>query len=272
VGTAALDPLNGLPLNWTATREPRREGVFKLLATSTGVWWGSDSCCIAGERHERLAHLPVAGGVVVPPPSQFDLPSDLWSADWSLLSVNELEHRSFTGSSFGSQSSLGTGGIDWSQTRGAFVTNGRLYYGRSDGTFRVRSFDGSSLGSESTIDLHGLNSSHFPLANVTGMFLDQGRLYYTVSGDSRLFYRYFSPSWDMTGAQTFTVNSSGEFDWGSVSGMTMVDGNIYAGRTNGNLDRITFSNRAPVGGSRTVISGPGIDGRNWRSRNLFIFP
>jgi len=271
VGTAALDPLNGLPLNWTATREPRREGVFKLYSTADGVWWGSDSCCIAGERHERLALLPVAGGTVVPPPSVFHLPDDLWNSAFSAGPVTALDHRSYNGASFGSNSSLNTPAIDWSQTRGAFVTNGRLYYGRSDGTFRVRSFDGSSLGAESTIDLHGLNSSHFPLANVTGMFLDQGRLYYTLSGNSSLFYRYFSPSWDMTGAQTFTVNSSAEFDWGSVSGMTMVDGNIYVGRVNGNLDRIGFSNRLPVGGSRTTVSGPGIDGRNWRSRGLFVF-
>ena len=271
VGTAALDPLNGLPLNWTATREPRREGVFKLLATSTGVWWGSDSCCIAGERHERLAHLPVAGGTVVPPPSVFHLPDELWNSAFSAGSVTALDHRSYSGSTFGSTSSLNTPAVDWSATRGAFVTNGRLYYGRSDGTFRVRSFDGSSLGAESTIDLHGLNSSHFPLANVTGMFLDQGRLYYTVAGNSNLFYRYFSPSWDMTGAQTFTVNGSAEFDWGTVAGMTMVDGNIYVGRANGNLDRIGFSNRLPVGGSRTTVSGPGIDGQNWRSRGLFVF-
>ena len=270
VGTAALDPLNGLPLNWTATREPRREGVFKLLATSTGVWWGSDSCCIAGERHERLAHLPVAGGTVVPPPSVFHLPDELWNSAFSAGSVTALDHRSYSGSTFGSTSSLNTPAVDWSVTRGAFVTNGRLYYGRSDGTFRVRCFNGSSLGAESTIDLHGLNNSHFPLANVTGMFLDQGRLYYTVAGNSNLFYRYFSPSWDMTGAQTFTVNGSAEFDWGTVAGMTMVDGNIYVGRANGNLDRIGFSNRLPVGGSRTTVSGPGIDGRNWRSRGLFV--
>ena len=78
VGTAALDPLNGLPLAWTATREPRREGVFKLLATSGGVWFGSDSCCISGERHERLAWMPIAGGTPVPAASVFHLPNELW--------------------------------------------------------------------------------------------------------------------------------------------------------------------------------------------------
>ena len=272
VGTAALDPLNGLPLAWKATREPRREGVFKLYSTPDGVWFGSDSCCIAGERHERLALMP-AGGALVPAPSVFHLPSEIWSMRYSTSSVNQIDHRSYSGgSTFGSTSSLTTAGIDWSQARGAFVTNGRLYHGRSDGTLQVRSFNSSSVGAASTVDLHGLTNTHFPLANVTGMFLHSGRLYYTVSGDSRLFYRYFSPSNDMVGAQTFTAStSSGGFDWGSAAGMTMVDRNIYVGRINGNLDRIGFSAGAPVLGSRTTISGPASDGRNWRSRALFIY-
>ena len=47
-------------------------------ATSGGVWFGSDSCCISGERHERLAWLPIAGGTAVPAPSVFHLPNELW--------------------------------------------------------------------------------------------------------------------------------------------------------------------------------------------------
>jgi len=33
----------------------------------------------------------------------------------------------------------------------------------------------------------------FPLSKVTGMFYDRGRLYYTVEGDRKLYYRYFLP-------------------------------------------------------------------------------
>ena len=75
-GIAALDPLNGLPLDWHPRRDPRREGVFKFLATGTGLYFGSDSCCIGGERHERLAFFPLAGGATIPAPTAVTLPYD----------------------------------------------------------------------------------------------------------------------------------------------------------------------------------------------------
>ena len=450
VGTAALDPLNGLPLAWTATREPRREGVFKLLATSGGVWFGSDSCCISGERHERLAWLPIAGGTAVPAPSVFHLPNELWklpvngcsSVDASILyrvnaaggsipsldcgmdwqaddqttnplrntgsnvatyapigsvdgtvpattpstifsserwdpntapemswnfpapaghnlqvrlyfgnqctctsavgqrrfsvaidgtprltnydivadvgnqrgtmkqfqitsdgTVNidfthvtenplingieivdldvpagpapggatQLEHRAFDGTTAGGLTTLSTPTIDWGQARGAFVTNGSLYTGWSDGKLYERSFNGTSVGPATAVDLHGLTSTHFPLSNVTGMFLDNGRLYYTVSGSSTLFYRYFTPSSDMVGAETFTASTSADgYSWNTAVGLTVADGQLFVARSNGSLDRIAFSAGKPTG-AITTVSGPGLDGINWKGRGLFLF-
>ena len=51
----------------------------------------------------------------------------------------------------------------------------------------------------------------FAIASLTGMFYDPAthRLYYTVSGDARLYYRYFTPESEMVGAQTFTADAGG---------------------------------------------------------------
>ncbi len=41
-GVEALDPVNGLPLSWDPGRE-RGRGIFDMVATSDGLWIGSDT-------------------------------------------------------------------------------------------------------------------------------------------------------------------------------------------------------------------------------------
>ena len=128
-----------------------------------------------------------------------------------------------------------------------------------------------TVGPATAVDLHGLTSTHFPLSNVTGMFLDNGRLYYTVSGSSSLFYRYFTPSSDMVGAETFTASTSADgYSWNTAVGLTVADGQLFVARSNGSLDRIAFSAGKPTG-AITTVSGPGLDGINWKGRGLFLF-
>jgi hypothetical protein len=187
--------------------------------------------------------------------------------------IDFLAHRSFDGTTPGTATSLNTPGVDWSHARGAFVTNGTLFTGWDDGQFTARPFDGASVGTATAVDLHGLTSSYWPVANLTGMFFTNGRIYYTVSGDSRLYDRYFTPESQIVGAETFTASGvSDGLNWSQVDGMTMAQGKIYFSRTNGNLYRMNFANGVPTPGTETLLSGPGTgDGKDWRSHGMFVF-
>ena len=92
----------------------------------------------------------------------------------------------------------------------------------NNGTFTVRTFNGTTMGQPSTINLNGLQTAPpttfvipgtttpIPsfathLANMTGLFFDNGRIYYTVSGNPPPLYRYFTPQSQVVGANLFVA-------------------------------------------------------------------
>jgi hypothetical protein len=262
-GIAALDPRNGLPLLWNPGRD-RGVGVFALVSTPEGLWIGSDTDRIGRyEYHGKLALMPVAGGSAVPEPRVGAVPGDLYR----LGLTGVMDHRAYDGTAFGAPAPVP--GVDWTQARGAFMVSGRLYTGWSDNNLYVRDFDGTTAGPAMALNLAGVNTStNFPVNRVTGMFFEpaSGRLYYTLSGDARLLYRYFTPESGVVGAETFTASTTG---WSSVSGMTLASGKLYFATSNGNLSAVDFAGGVPSG-SATVISGPAVDGQSWQSRGLFV--
>jgi hypothetical protein len=167
------------------------------------------------------------------------------------------------------------------------VLNGSLYYALSDGRLYSRTFDGTNVGPQVAIDLHGLEvqppamflipgtTTRVPafttqLTNATGMFTDQGRLYYTVRNDPRLYYRYFSLESRVVGANLFVASTSPAVNWAQVSGMTLAGGQLYLGSTTGDLSRIAFAN-GMVSGAASVVGGPTVDGYTWNTRGMFLF-
>ena len=163
--------------------------------------------------------------------------------------------------------------IDWSLVRGAFLVNGTLYYGLGDGGLYARTFNTTTgaVGTQRTINLYDDPDTGeripFAISNLTGMFYDTTlhRLYYTLFGDSQLYYRYFTPQSEVVGALTFVADSGG-VDFSQVSGMTLAGGMIlYGSSGDGSLSTVPFSGGA-VTGSPTVVSSDG----SWAYRAIFV--
>ncbi len=188
-------------------------------------------------------------------------------------SVGRLLRRNLdaTGAATGGATTANTA-IDWSLVRGAFLLNGTLYYGLGDGGFYARTFNKATgvVGAQRAINLYDDPDTGeripFAIANLTGMFYDTAthRIYYTLSGDSRLFYRYFTPESEVVGAQEFVANSS--VDLSTVAGMTLAGGSVlYGSSADGALRSVSFSGGA-ITGSSTVTSNDG----TWRYRAIFV--
>jgi hypothetical protein len=287
-GIAVLDPLTGLPFSWNPGHE-RGVGIFALPSTPDGLWAGSDTDHTGGEFHQKLTFYPVQGGVAPPPTVTYPLPGGLYNMDQS---TGALNRRSYDLSTFGSMTSVP--GVNWGTARGAFAVNGRLYYGQSDGWLYARPFDGTSFGSQSQVNLYGLEvqpSSSFTipgtttrvpaftsdLAAMTGMFYDQGRIYYTVakSGTSqtttnnKLYYRYFNPESNIVGANLFVASSyptDGAVSWGNIRGMTLASGKLIYALTDGRLYSIDWNGTSPTGSPTQISSAT-----TWQSRGMFVF-
>ncbi|MDN3352514.1 PKD domain-containing protein [Actinomadura sp. DC4] len=266
-GIAALDPASGMPFQWNPGRT-RGVGVFDLLATQQGLWMASDTDETGGETHQKIALFPTSGGETLPAQYTGTLPGDVYSG--GTATVNQLQHRSFDGTTAGSVTSDGTGGIDWRTIRGAFMINDRLYTGTSDGSLNRRTFDGSTFGSPSVVNgadaLVSETDWHNQVKSIKGMFYANGRIYYT-RGTSALYYRGFNPESDVVGAlETSATGNLPGVDWSTVGGMFTAGGKLYYVSTaDGKLRSLDFTGGVPSGTPAVVDSG------DWRGQGVFLY-
>jgi len=253
-GLAALDPVNGLPFSWN----PRRSvagGSFRgaFLATSQGLWHGTDTLTVANEQHPRLSFFPLAGGTTIPPSNTGTLPGTLFSLPPP--STTGLIRRTFNGTTAGPPSVLATPGVDWTTTRGAFMIRGTLYTGSQTGTLSAKSFNGTTLGPATVLNPYVANPGPV-FSNVTGVFFSGGSIYYTIAGDATMHSRYFTPQSGVIGAVQFNVPSNG-FNWSQARSLTMASGRLYWATPDGRLHSATFTGTAPQAGTDGVVSGAG---------------
>ena len=112
-------------------------------------------------------------------------------------------------------------------------------------------------------------SFYSELPFVTSMFYDgNGRLYYTMSLSSSLYWRAFSPD---SGA-VHNIRNTAVGSLPDAGGAFLSGGNVYySSRSTGNLNRVGWVNGG-VSGAPTVVSGPLAGGVDWRARALFLGP
>ena len=134
----------------------------------------------------------------------------------------------------------------------------------------------TTFGAAGNVNLYGDSAFAGELPNVTGMTYDKatGRMYYTLAGQSSLYYRYFTPQSQIVGGQRFTAtgNAAG-INWSQTSGLFLNGSTLYVGSSQtGNLAAVTWNSATgTVSGAATNVSGPGLDGQDWRARGTFVF-
>lgn len=295
-GIAALDPASGVPLSWNPGRNPRGAGAYALFASATGLYVGSDTDWIGNYKykHQKIAYFPLAGGQTLASTATAQLPSNLYEAGplnaSGNTSVNDLAYRAVSGSKIGPLTNVTNTGVLWDSTRGAFMAGDTIFYGDASNNFYRASFDGSQVSIPTLIDPYndpvwsnvqtgsgqtyrGTKSGYYTeIPNVTGDFYSQGRLYYSQVGKSSLYYRLFSPDSGTVGAQEFTAQTVNGANFSDIAGMVLSGSTLYyADRALGNLHTMSFANATANGSTDTVISGPGLDGNDWRARGLFLY-
>ena len=255
---AALDPQTGMPLSWNPGVTRGTMVVPALLATASGLYVGSDSDTNFGTGHDKLAFFPVTGGTTVPAVQNTALPQDVFLAG----SDGSLSQRAFNGAAFNAGAAVPSPGtVPWASITGAFMLNGKVYYGTNDGVLHQAAFDGTTVGAPTTV------TTWWNFAGVTSFTAGNGRMYY-VTGDGNLYYRWFSQESTVISSQVITAASSGYADAGE---MFVAGGNLYfAHKTDHKLYRVSLTADGLPTGPAVAVSGPGIDQLVWSGPAAFL--
>ena len=271
-GYGALNPINGMPMAWNPSRRGAPAGtvswgpvVFELFRGKAGLYAGFDSDGLGREYHGRMGMFPLAGGRTV---AAVNAPSATSGYLYLGGTAGRLTKVSFNGATLGTP--VATNQPNVVAPGAAFVVGNRLYFARTDRTAGTNGQLLVSTFNRGTAGVPWLGSGFnawFAASNLTGAFYLDGRMYYTVSGDNRLFVRYLEPDGSVIGCTAFVVPTQG-VSWGSVRGMTYAAGKIVYGSTGGGLRSVSFDGTS-VDGATSVALAAATTTAKWSSPTLF---
>ncbi|WP_203785576.1 delta-60 repeat domain-containing protein [Paractinoplanes rishiriensis] len=268
LGVAAADPNNGLPINWNPRRSGAPAGTTAWGSAVPVIWRGSDGIYIGqnsdglgNEYHGRFAMFPMSGGRTIPvvrPPAE---PSGyLYSGG----TAGELTRTAIADGALGAATV--TAQPNFTGTGVATRAGDKLYWDVA-GEFGISSVAGNgAIGAP----WHVGYNDWFSTSVLTGAFYLNGRLYYTRSTGSGLYYRYFEPDGYIVGATEFSLPTTG-MTWSAVRGMTWVNGALVYGSADGALRTVPFDATAAAGVAVDGANVAQLDaGPSWTSRTLFF--
>ena len=167
-------------------------------------------------------------------------------------------------------------GIAWDSVRGAFILGDTLFYGKTDGYLYKRTFTKTTTGDEVKIDPYNdpawadapdgvggtergkVPSLYGQLSGVTGMFAYADKIYFTRSGDSHLYWRWFNADSGIVGS--FVNTADGGRSWTDTGGLFRDGATLYiVSKANGRLQKMSFVNGVPSGA--VTRSTPATSGR-----------
>ncbi|WP_235737784.1 hypothetical protein [Nocardioides alcanivorans] len=192
--------------------------MFDLLATDEGLWVGSDTDRINWQLKGRIARMRPVGRVLATS-SGAPLPGTLIGTG--------LRREAATGALGETGPGPALDGI-----RAAFSLDGELFHVAADPVLLRSSFDGDTLGPAQAANasdaLVPLAQWRDELRRITGLVYDRGRVYYTLTGDNRLWSRGFSPAGGVVGAERVAVDTGGAgAPYASMRGMYLAGDRLH---------------------------------------------
>ena len=287
-GFSAHDPRNGMAFTWNPVRQPRGKGVLAMMSTATGFYFGSDTDRINGQTRQKLAFMPLAGGVTQAPENPYTLPGNFYTVGQS-GSPDALLRRSFNGSTFGAadrprhrleRRPRGVRperpALHGSVERDAHRPHLQRHHGgqrQHDQPVRARERAGTAVHDPRHERPDPRPVDHAPEPDGHGD--RQGLRLLHRAGRPAAVRAGFTQQSQILSAVLLVPSTGDGVDWDQVRGMTIASGKLYFALSDGTLNVIDWNGGAygqghPTG-TATTIGGPSVDGIDWASNAFFVY-